>query len=192
MSNICLNSLTVSYDKEPVWKDFSLTLPEEGIVAIMGPSGRGKTTLLRVLAGLLTPQKGQLTGIAGKKIAMVFQEDRLLPWLTALENVLSVLPGKNPQQEEALARSWLEKMELGDCLHVYPEALSGGMQRRVALARAFAYGGDILLMDEPFKGLDEALLKRVLQHVPSAAPLIVLVTHEPQQAEALGAKLIQL
>lgn len=183
---IHLTDISFSYGEKPVLKNYSLSLPESGVFAITGPSGVGKTTLLCLLAGILRPQAGRIEGLSGLRVSMVFQEDRLLPWYTAYENVLYALPREHMQKEQT-ARDWLEKMELQQAMHQLPLALSGGMQRRVALARACAYGGDILLLDEPFKGMDESLRLRVGAHIKTAAPLIVLVTHDLEDAERMGA-----
>ncbi|MBR1584902.1 MAG: ABC transporter ATP-binding protein [Clostridia bacterium] len=181
---IVLSHVTAGYQDKTVLRDLSLTLPDTGRVAVMAPSGYGKTTLLRVLAGLLPVQSGSVTGLVGKKIALMFQEDRLLPWLTAEKNVEIV-------SDRAAADHWLAALEIeaGDQL---PAALSGGMQRRVALARALAFGGDVLLLDEPFKGLDEALKKRVAERIKNAAPLIVLSVHDPAEAALMDAEVIRL
>jgi NitT/TauT family transport system ATP-binding protein len=174
-----------------VLSGISLTLPENGAVALVGPSGSGKTTLLRVLAGLERPKDGQVEGLSGKRVTMVFQEDRLLPWYSAFENVLLALPDTMPDRER-VARNWLSCMELADAADQLPAELSGGMCRRVALARALAYGGDILLLDEPFNGLDDALRSRVAAHIKNAAPLIVLVTHDEAEAALFDAQPISL
>lgn len=184
---IALKNIRAGYGDKIVFQNLNITLPERGVLAILGPSGSGKTTLLRLLAGLLQPLSGEITGLAGLRVSMVFQEDRLLPWRTALENVLFSLP-REMQGREAAARGWLEKMELAEAADVYPTALSGGMQRRVALARACAYGGDLLLMDEPFKGLDEALRARVAEDIKQAAPLLVMLTHDHEDADMMGAE----
>lgn len=176
-----LRNVTCTYgDKTPL-KDISLTLPERGVVGVFGPSGRGKTTLLRLLLGRITPASGTVEGLEDKRIAAVFQEDRLIPWRTVLENVAIV---KDGSEEEAAAL--LADMELAGEGDKLPGALSGGMQRRVALARALHYGGDILLLDEPFKGLDEALRRRMIEKVKGSFPLILIATHDREEADLLG------
>lgn len=183
---IRLENITAGYEPEkPVLKNLSLTLPQQGVVAFTGPSGSGKTTLLRVIAGLLKPFSGTLSGLEDKRVSMVFQEDRLLPWCTVLQNVTCV-------GEEEAARRCLERVELLSHIHRYPGELSGGMQRRVAIARALCFGGDVLLLDEPFKGLDPALKERIFPHIRDAAPLILLVTHDEQDVQALGATEIKI
>ena len=191
--SVILTGVCAGYGPEkPVLTDFSLTLPEAGTVAVMGPSGRGKTTLLRVLSEQLKPTAGKISGMEGKGVSMVFQEDRLLPWRTAIENVISVLPGKDRGADRELALLWLNQMELSDAVDELPGALSGGMRRRVALARACAYGGDILLLDEPFKGLDAALKERVANAIKKAAPLILMVSHDREEAALMDAVTIEL
>jgi NitT/TauT family transport system ATP-binding protein len=111
---------------------------------------------------------------------MVFREDRLLPWRTALENA-ALFCGS-----EAHAKEILNALELNDALNKRPDELSGGMRRRAAIARALCYGGDILLLDEPFKGLDDALKLRVAKRMKGAFPLTVLATHDMAEASLLG------
>lgn len=180
---IRLSHVTAGYPGKTVLRDLSLSLPDTGAVALMAPSGCGKTTFLRLLAGLMQPQSGEITGLEGKKIAFLFQEDRLLPWLTAEKNVEIV-------SDRARARHWLREMEIPG--EPYPREMSGGMQRRLALARALAYGGDVLLLDEPFKGLDEALRARIAGRIKGQAPLIVMSVHDREDAALLGAEIIPL
>lgn len=189
--SICLLEVSVRYGEKDVLKNISLELSDCGAIALLGPSGTGKTTFLRVLAGLTLPTSGQVTGLDDKRVTMVFQEDRLLPWYTAYENVLFALPD-DMENGEQVALDWLERMELSEAIQQYPAALSGGMKRRVAIARALAYGGDVLLLDEPFNGLDDALRARVAAHIRDAAPLTVLVTHDRAEAALLGATTMEL
>lgn len=176
----------------PVLADFTLDLPETGTVCLLGPSGCGKTTVLRLLAGLVIPQAGRIVGLDGRRPAVVFQEDRLLPWETAWQNAVS---RPDPAQRER-AREWLCRLGLGDNLHRRPGELSGGMKRRVAMARALASEADLLLLDEPFTGLDESAWRHAADLVVAAAEgtglLTVLVTHVPEHAAALGAAVVRL
>ncbi len=156
----------------------------------MGPSGCGKTTLLRVSLGLQRPDAG--TAANGfLRPAAVFQEPRLLPWRTALENVALVHSDRADARSDA--RVWLERLELGEAAELYPAELSGGMQQRVSLARALASSPDLLVLDEPFKGMDEALRRRVTAIVSQALPgtAILLATHSEEEAEALGCRILR-
>lgn len=185
-----LDRVSFSYGEKRVLSSLSLRLPERGQVAILGPSGCGKTTLLRLMAGLETPDSGIIR--RPERIACCFQEDRLLPWYTARENVALALP-RTARQDKAradrLAQSWLERVGLGAEGSAYPEALSGGMKRRVALARALAYDAPVLLLDEPFRALDEQTHSEMLRLVRSLAQgrLLVLVTHDERDAEGMEA-----
>ncbi len=181
---IRLTNVTAGYPGKAVLRNLSLSLPEQGAVAIMAPSGFGKTTLLRLLAGLLKPQSGTVSGLENKKIAFLFQEDRLLPWLDVEKNVEIV-------SDREKARFWLNEMEITDSGQ-FPYEMSGGMQRRAALARAMAYGGDVLLLDEPFKGLDEALRSRIAARVRGQMPLTVLSVHDQEEAALMDAEILQL
>jgi ABC-type nitrate/sulfonate/bicarbonate transport system ATPase subunit len=176
-----LKHVTCAYGEKTPIRDLTLALPDAGVIGVFGASGSGKTTLLRLLAGRIQPASGTVEGLYGKRVSMVFQEDRLLPWRTALENVALVRDGSSGE-----AMRLLDAMELSAEAGKLPVALSGGMQRRVALARALNFGGDMLLLDEPFKGLDEALRARVIAAVRGRFPLTVIATHDRAEAEALG------
>lgn len=167
-----------------------MSLPEKGAVCLFAPSGSGKTTLLRVLCGLTTPDEGHIEGLENQKLAMLFQENRLLAQLSALDNLKLVLP-KERQQE---AQLWLDRLGLGNDADKTPLQLSGGMNRRLAIARTLAYGGDICLLDEPFQGLDEETLQHTLSIVKEATKdsLLILVTHRREEALALCDSIITL
>lgn len=179
-----LEHLNKSYGNTPVLRDFSLQLPQQGTVCLFGPSGCGKTTLLNCLAGILKPESGTIQGLTGKKISYIFQESRLLPWATALENVALVLP---PEQQSE-AQEWLRRVGIFPCAAQRPAQLSGGQRQRVAIARALAYGGDLLLLDEPFHALDQAAADEMMALLSDCTPntLNILVTHNRQEAERLS------
>ena len=184
-----LQNISRSFDKKTVISDLSHMFPAKGIVALMGPSGCGKTTLLRLLAGLDRPQAGTIVNTY-QKIAVAFQEPRLVPWLTSEENIKFVLSKDNKSSE--LAKKWLGNMELSKIAAALPAALSGGMKQRVSLARALAAGADLLLLDEPFTGIDEDLKQRIAPHIKTAnqSGLTILVTHDAADAALLGAHVL--
>ena len=171
-----LHDLTLRYGDKLVLDRFSLEIPDRGLTALSGPSGCGKTTLLRVMAGLERPQGGTVSGLDPARAAFLFQEDRLLPWRTAGQHITDVLPRT---RREELAE-WLAFAELEDETDVYPAALSGGMARRLALARCAALGGDLLLLDEPFTGVDQERTARMLDRLRTLDVPIIMATHQPQ------------
>lgn len=172
---------------KPVLTGISLDLPERGIFAIQGPSGAGKTTLLKILTGLLIPTEGELQFDRELRRCILFQEDRLLPWRTSLENVL--LGMEKPLHAEA--QKWLQMVEIED-MEVLPSDLSGGMRRRVAIARALAFGPQFLLLDEPLSSLDSELKVRIVPGIKANIPLILLSTHDPAEIELFGAQRLPL
>jgi ABC-type nitrate/sulfonate/bicarbonate transport system ATPase subunit len=182
---IALKNVSKAYGEKQVIRNLDLILPERGVVAVTGPSGSGKTTLLRLLAGLIRPDSGEALMPADAQISMVFQEDRLLPSLDARGNVLAVLP--DTPESLALADDCLARCGLSEVAGEPVSALSGGMRRRVAIARAIAYGGAVLLMDEPFKGLDAETKARVASFVfEDENRLTVFVTHSEDEIALAG------
>ena len=184
--SFCLDNVSFSYGETAVCRDLTWQLPDKGIICLWGPSGCGKTTLLRLLAGLEKPSAGQAVL---PTVSVCFQEDRLLPWRTALDNVALPIGGDRER-----AAAVLTALGLGEHLHSLPSQLSGGQQRRVALARALAYPAQLLLLDEPFTGMDAASWGAVIPLIRQwAEPRpVVLVTHVAQEAQALGAHVISL
>ncbi len=180
---ITIDRLNLSYGGQQVLKDCSLRVETGSHVALMGPSGCGKTSLINVIAGLLTPDSGKVT-VEGQ-VSYVFQEPALFPWLTAVENinvVLSDSPETLPRAEQLL-----DAAGLSHCRDKYPHQLSGGQKQRIAICRALAYGGDILLLDEPLKGLDpdtrDQITRLLLQEW--AGKTLLLVTHDQSEADSL-------
>lgn len=162
--------------EKQIMEDFSLEIPSCGITGLRGPSGCGKTTLLRVLAGLQKLDSGEVTGLDGKQTAILFQENRLLPWRTVRQHITDVLP-KDRHQEAA---QYLALVELTGEEDQYPDALSGGMARRLALARCLALDAQLYLLDEPFAGLDPRLIQRLMPRLKSMGKPMVLVSHEQE------------
>jgi NitT/TauT family transport system ATP-binding protein len=180
----------------PLYKDFRLEIADRAFVALLGPSGLGKTTLLNMIAGVDKAFTGKLDFINGKtpRIGYVFQSPRLLPWRTVLQNVALPLP-EGPDSLER-ARAAIADVGLAGSEDVYPERLSLGMQRRVALARGFAIEPELLVMDEPFVSLDEAntsKLHDLLNDLIAARPTTTLfVTHDSREAVRLADRIVVL
>lgn len=169
-----VNHLTLRYGEKLVLDRFSLTLPDHGVTALNGPSGCGKTTLLRALGGLVRPETGTVSGLDPAETAFLFQENRLFPWRTAAQHITDVLP-RNRRGEVA---RWLAFAELDDEGDAYPAALSGGMARRLALARCAALGGEVLLLDEPFAGVDAARTIRLIDRLRALEVPVILASHQ--------------
>jgi NitT/TauT family transport system ATP-binding protein len=170
-----------------VLQDLSFRLEDEGVYALMGPSGAGKTTLLNLLCGLIKPSMGRIDGLQGKRIVLQFQEDRLLNWCSVLQNVLLAMPIPDKEKVKRI----LQALKIED-IAAYPASFSGGMKRRVSLARAIAFHAEILLLDEPFGGMDAALKEHIAPYLRKAAPLIVFSTHDPAEAKLLDAQIISI
>ncbi|WP_337490383.1 ATP-binding cassette domain-containing protein [Vescimonas sp.] len=179
-----IQHLCKSFDGKMVLDHVSLTLESGGTACLMAPSGRGKTTLLRCIAGLETPDSGQITDLP-ERIAYAFQEDRLCDGFSAVDNI-RLVTGKALGEGEI--RRHLEELGLAGSLDQPVRELSGGMRRRVVISRAVCFGADLLLLDEPFKGLDGEARQQtadyILRHRGAAA--ILCVTHDREDAAALG------
>lgn len=173
---ILCEHLSLSFGEKTVLEDFSLKIPDRGIIALQGPSGCGKTTLLRILAGLEHPQSGTLKDISPQQTALLFQDDRLLPWRTTRQQLTDVLPRSRWDEVPTL----LELVELSGEERTYPAQLSGGMGRRLALGRCLALEAKLYLLDEPFAGVDLPRALRILERLRSWEAPILLVSHEPE------------
>lgn len=185
MQDIVIENLCKAYEGKPVLDHFSATLPAGSITGLMAPSGAGKTTLLRLLMGLETPDSGTITGLAGVRLSVVFQEDRLCDNLSAVSNIRLVNPALSVQEVERA----LERIGLSGALWQPARALSGGMRRRVAILRALLAEYGFLLLDEPFKGLDKTTKETVMADTRQRirGRTVLFVTHDASELEALGA-----
>ncbi len=167
--------LTVSFGSRAVLDRFSLNIPASGVTALSGPSGCGKTTLLRVLAGLEQPRGGTVEDLPPRQTAILFQDDRLLPWRTVEQHLTDVLP----RERRGEVPSLLAMVELEGEEKRFPSALSGGMGRRLALARCLALEARLYLLDEPFAGVDLSRALRILERLKARPAPVLLASHEP-------------
>jgi len=188
--DIVLRDISKAYGNLRVLANLSVTFPGGEVTCIEGPSGCGKTTLLRLIAGLERPDGGTLEGVPERK-AFVFQEDRLCEDFSAVSNVRLA---SGPSMSRAEIRKRLREIGLEESLSRPVREYSGGMKRRVAIVRAVSGEGDLLLLDEPFKGLDEDLRTRVMDFVKrySEGKTILCVTHDGAEAAYLGGRVFRL
>jgi len=186
---IILKDVCKAFGEKQVLQGLSLRIPE-GVTCLTGASGLGKTTLLRLLLGLETPDSGQITGLP-PRIAVQFQEDRLVESLTVGANLRLAL-GRAYAADRA--ERLLAALGLPGCLRLSVSTLSGGMKRRVSLARALLYDAPLLVLDEPFQGLDADTRRLAIAAVRHAARgrTALVVTHEPGDAALLGGELVRL
>lgn len=191
--DLAVQDLTKFYGEKEVFSGFDLVIHGGQVTALMGPSGKGKTTLLRILSGLETPDQGQVRKEEAP-LSYLFQEDRLLPWMNIYDNLALILKETMDRESaDGKIRQVMEDMELGGELDKLPAQLSGGMRHRVAMARAFIYPAGYLLLDEPFKGLDEALKDRIIHRCweyYTKDRSVLLVTHQPKDAQQLAQRVV--
>lgn len=186
-----IRKLSKKYDNHVLFEDLSMEIQEGEIYGLMAPSGKGKTTLLRILSGLEKADSGELRGFEGKRISMVFQENRLCEFLTAWENVAIVQ--EHPMERERL-QEILGQILPEEALEQKVKEFSGGMKRRTAMARALLCDSDLLLMDEPFTGLDEGTKEQVFQFLLKyrAGRTLIFSTHQEEELSWLQGKRISL
>lgn len=183
--DLVISHVYKDFGRGPVLRDVSLTVRQGETVCLMGPSGLGKTTLLRCVAGLERPESGFITGVP-ERLGYVFQEDRLCGVFSAVANV-RLATGRTLPEPEILRH--LEELGLAGSARRPVSQLSGGMRRRVAILRALLAEYDLLFLDEPFKGLDQETKEIVMADTRRrcAGRTVLFVTHDPAELEALGA-----
>lgn len=189
--DIQLNHIGKQFNEKVIFKDISLTFLEGRINCLMGASGIGKTTIINVIMGLVKPDEGEVLGTKGKRIAAVFQEDRLIEHWNAVKNVRLVCD--RDISEEKIIRE-LSLLEINEDKNKPVSDFSGGMRRRVAIVRALLAKSDLIILDEPFRGLDEELKKRVISYIKqnTKGKTVIIVTHEKEDVNLLEANLIKL
>ena len=183
-----VNNISKTFDGKAVIKNLSFTVNKGECVALTGASGAGKTTLLRIIAGLEKPDSGEVIFTENSRCTFVFQENRLLENKSALENILAVIPDK----ERALY--FLEKCGLKEDADKKAGLFSGGMKRRLSIARALAYGGEIYFLDEPLRELDEETLHTVASLIKEeiTGKTAILITHDSFSLEYLSDRIINI
>ncbi len=191
---LSFSAVTKSYDGNEVLGGVDFQVCRGDRIGILGPSGVGKSTLLKIIAGIVTPTSGTITNRA-QRIGYVFQEPRLLPWKTARENIALGLIARNVSKKEARGKAdtMLEQIGLGGFGKYFPSELSGGMVQRVSLARAFAIEPDILLLDEPFSALDagfkEVMMGLLEDLIQDCDTTVLYVSHSPEEVVRIANKI---
>ena len=189
--NISVKELTKRYREKEVFDRASFFIESGKTTAIMGKSGIGKTTLIKILMGLEKYDSGNIEGLKGKKVAAVFQEDRLCENLSPVTNVLIVCEKRITAER---IRCELAEIGLGDSADKPVRELSGGMKRRVAIVRSIMADSDILILDEPFKGLDQETKNRVIDYLKKRieGKTVILVTHDIGEAKIFNSNIIDI
>ena len=210
MDTVVVNELTKTFDTTPVLRDMSFTLPQKSFLVVTGPSGCGKTTLLRLLAGLETPDTGEIF-LEGRRasapgrvqipphrrnLGFIFQSPALWPHMTVEQNILFGLKDMGKKEATERMTELMDKSAIGHLSGRYPDEISGGEARRVALARSLAPRPFCLLADEPLTNLDVALKDRLLeftlQTIASGGSSLIYVTHDMEEASRVSTRRVDL
>ena len=190
-----IKNLSKSFDGKILFKNFFYSFSDIGVYAVVGESGIGKTTLLRMIAGLDKDYDGEIIGGGIGQVSFAFQEYRLFPWLSAIDNVIFAISDRKDEAVLKKAYNMLSTLGFSESdMTLYPDELSGGMKQRVSIARALLKNSEILLLDEPTKELDKANADVVRDLIvkESTKRLVILVSHRSEDISLLGAKEITL
>ncbi|MCI5534868.1 MAG: ATP-binding cassette domain-containing protein [Firmicutes bacterium] len=192
---IQLSGISKNYENKSVLSDVAITFESGTVTAVSGPSGRGKTTLAMIIAGLIEADAGRVVvrGGADVKLSFLFQEDRLLPWLTVYDNMALGRINDAGHELDAEIRTTAEALELTEVLFSLPAELSGGMRHRVSLGRTFLSNANLMILDEPFRGLDEELKDRIVERLwkeTTKGKTVILISHNSGDCEKLSEKVV--
>ena len=185
MMDIAVKNIYKSYGEKTVLNDVSVTFPAGKCTCIMAESGKGKTTLLGLITGIEKPDSGSISGVP-ERISVVFQEDRLCEDFSIASNIRMVLKHDSDMSDEDI-RKLMSELAMNEDIYTPVSKLSGGMKRRVAIARALVYDSEWLMLDEPFKGLDEATRDKVIDTILSKRKSIIMVSHNMEEAGKMNA-----
>lgn len=182
-----IKNLNKSFEGKQIFKNFSLYLDNEKVNCILGASGGGKSTLLNMIAGLENKDSGEISGVNEGDISYIFQEERLVPWLTIKENIELFIYNYYPKEKsQELIDKTFKILNIQDTLNEYPGKLSGGMRQRVNIARALIKPSKLILMDEPFKSLDYKtkyiIIKELKEIFKKEKRMVIFVTHDVDEA----------
>ena len=188
MKDLVLSNITKSYGERLVLEDLSMIFPAGSVTCIMGPSGCGKTTLFNLITGTIKADAGTISGVPDK-LSIVFQEDRLCESFSAVSNI-RLVTGDSMSEQEILQH--FEELGIADSAYMPVCNLSGGMKRRVTIARAMCYNSELILLDEALKGLDDERRHLTMDYIKkhSQGKTIICITHDPKEAEYMGGTLI--
>lgn len=188
MNDLVLTNITKSYGDRLVLEDLSMVFPAGSTTCIMGPSGCGKTTLFNLITGTIKADSGTISGVPDR-LSIVFQEDRLCESFSAISNI-RLVTGDRMSDEEILQH--FEELGIADSAYMPVSNLSGGMKRRVTIARAICYDSELILLDEALKGLDDERRHLTMDYIKkhSQGKTIICITHDPKEAEHMGGTLV--
>lgn len=186
--DIAVKNIYKSYGEKMVLNDVSIVFPAGRCTCIMAESGKGKTTLLKLIIGLEKADSGSISGVP-ERISVVFQEDRLCEEFSIAANIRMVLNNSSDMSDDDI-RMLMGELSMQEDINTSVSQLSGGMKRRVAIARALAYDSEWLILDEPFKGLDEATRDKVISTITQKRKSVIMVSHNIDEAENMNAVIL--